>query len=73
MMKEAEAVAEEIKLCAPLAVQAAKRLNYASMMWEPEHVKGMVGKVRQELSQTEDAKEGPLAFAEKRRPVWKMR
>ena len=72
-MKEAEAIAEEIKLAAPLANQAARRLIYMGMTRPPEEVQALATSLKEKLAQTEDAKEGPRAFAEKRKPVWKMR
>ncbi len=73
LMKEAEAIAEEIKLAAPLANQAARRLIYMGMTRPPEEVLALATSLKEKLAQTEDAKEGPRAFAEKRKPVWKMR
>ena len=73
LMQEAESIAEEIKLCAPLAVQAVRRIAYTRFMRPPNEIQNLTQSLRQQVSQTEDAKEGPRAFAEKRKPVWKMR
>ncbi|MCZ6614527.1 MAG: enoyl-CoA hydratase/isomerase family protein [Chloroflexi bacterium] len=73
LIREAEAIAEQIKLCAPLAVQAVRRIAYARFMLPPNEIQELTQTLRKEVSQTEDAKEGPRAFAEKRKPVWKMR
>lgn len=69
------ALAEEIAANAPLAVQVSKRLLRAgswSSTWTedqwPAIADAFVG-----LLNTEDGVEGPLAFAEKRAPVWKGR
>ena len=61
---------------APLSVQASKRVAYGAD-------DGIIGaeepkweRTKREftaLLKSEDAKEGPLAFAEKRLPVWKAR
>jgi enoyl-CoA hydratase len=65
--------ARRITANAPLAVQATKEsvLRGLSTTLDEAYV------IEQELSQrvfaTEDAKEGPKAFAEKRDPVWKAR
>ena len=73
LMQEAEAIAEQIKLCAPLAVQAIRRIAYARREQPPNEIQELTQSLRKQLAQTEDAKEGPRAFAEKRKPVWKMR
>ena len=73
MMQEADAIAEQIKLCAPLAVQAVRRIAYARREQSPGEIQELTQSLRKQLSQTEDAKEGPRAFAEKRKPAWKMR
>ena len=81
LMQAAEALAGEIKLCAPLATQYIKqviRIQH-NMPTPPTGVKRLdyakeLTKERQiQLSNSEDNKEGPLAFAEKRPPVWKGR
>ena len=73
MMQEAEAIAEQIKLCAPLAVQAVRRIAYTRFMRPRDEVQELAQSLKKQVSQTEDAQEGPRAFAEKRKPVWKMR
>lgn len=73
MMQEAEAIAAEIRLCAPLALQAVKRLAYMTFSYTGEEVDALAQELKQKVAQSEDAKEGPRAFAEKRKPVWKMR
>ncbi|ABM15363.1 MULTISPECIES: crotonase/enoyl-CoA hydratase family protein [Mycolicibacterium] len=70
------ALAERITCNAPLAVQASKRVSYGA-------VDGVVGSEEpfwkqtfgefSTLLKTEDAMEGPLAFAQKREPVWKAK
>ena len=71
--KKLDAMAEEIKLAAPLALQAIKRLAHTSLMKTGDDVDVLSRSLVQQISQSEDAKEGPRAFAEKRKPVWKMR
>jgi crotonobetainyl-CoA hydratase len=73
MMQEADAIAEEIKLAAPLALQAIKRLAYSSLLKTGDDVDAQSKVLSRQVSKSEDAKEGPRAFAEKRKPVWKMR
>jgi enoyl-CoA hydratase/carnithine racemase len=73
LSEAAEDIADEILECAPLAVQYIKQIvrvgrnlpieyswKYSEMFWAA-------------VWQSEDVKEGPLAFAEKRKPKWKMR
>jgi crotonobetainyl-CoA hydratase len=70
------ALAERITVNAPLAVQASKRVAYgADDGLIPDDEQGWVRSTREftTLMKSEDAKEGPLAFAEKRQPVWKAR
>ena len=73
LMEEAEAIAEQIKLCAPLAVQAVRRIAYTRFSRPPNEIQELNQSLKKQVSLTEDAKEGPRSFAEKRKPVWKMR
>ena len=68
LMKEARALAAEIAANAPLAVQAAKRMMRMGLS-EPfgEHVHHVYLQLLP-LIRSEDAKEGMLAFVEKRTP-----
>jgi enoyl-CoA hydratase/carnithine racemase len=72
LMREAESIAEEIKQCAPLAVQAVRRLAYTSFMKSGRELDELNQVLKKGVSETEDAQEGPRAFAEKRKPIWKM-
>jgi crotonobetainyl-CoA hydratase len=76
LMETALALADKIAANAPLSVQASKRLARriinGAFADEPEdwrHTEEEMAK----LSTSEDAREGPRAFAEKRAPVWKAR
>lgn len=72
----AVALAQRITDNAPLAVQASKRVAYgADDGVVPGDEAGWKRTNREfaTLLKSEDAKEGPLAFAQKRQPVWKAR
>jgi crotonobetainyl-CoA hydratase len=70
------ALAERITVNAPLSVQASKRVAYGAddgVIAGEEPKWDRTTREFTELLRTEDAKEGPLAFAQKRQPVWKAR
>ena len=76
VLDEALAVAGVINANAPIAVQATKRIARSisdgafvdeAFDWERSAAEGRL------LAATEDAKEGPRAFAEKRAPRWRGR
>lgn len=76
VVEAALALAERITVNAPLSVQASKRLAYGAdggviaaeePKWERSEREFTA------LLKSEDAQEGPLAFAQKRQPVWKAR
>ncbi|NTY58235.1 crotonase/enoyl-CoA hydratase family protein [Mycolicibacterium sphagni] len=70
------ALAQRITVNAPLAVQASKRVAVGvddGVITADEIGWTRTMKEIGALMKSEDAKEGPLAFAEKRQPVWKAR
>lgn len=76
LLDAALALAERISVNAPLSVQASKRVALGVENGEivAEKSKWALSEAEwQKLMDSEDAKEGPLAFAEKRAPVWKAR
>ncbi len=72
LLAEAEKLAEMICDSSPLAVQAAVRLYRLAAAFPPSLV-SYAKHLDKEVAESEDGAEGPLAFREKRRPVWKMR
>ena len=71
LMTAAVALANEILACAPLAVQASKQVMLQSLS-TPDLKKAMKARYEaaEHMLKSQDAVEGPRAFAEKRRPVW---
>ncbi|BBY24998.1 crotonase/enoyl-CoA hydratase family protein [Mycobacterium stomatepiae] len=76
VLDAALAMAARITVNAPLSVQASKRIaagvDDGVITGDEIGWKRTVNEMRT-LIRSEDAKEGPLAFAEKREPVWKAR
>jgi enoyl-CoA hydratase/carnithine racemase len=73
LFKVADDIAEEILQCAPLAVQELKRIVKVGTSLPVPVMEQMAEPIRGAIERTEDRKEGPRAFVEKRPPVWKMR
>jgi crotonobetainyl-CoA hydratase len=75
-VEAALALAERITVNAPLAVWASKRVAYGSdggVVTAEEASWARTVREIGTLIRSEDAREGPLAFAEKRQPVWKAK
>jgi len=73
-LEAALALAERITVNAPLSVQASKRVAYGvddGVITDEEPKWTRMLKEVKALFRSQDAKEGPLAFAQKRQPVWK--
>jgi len=73
VMARARAMAERIASAAPLSVQAAKQSAMAAMDIVTGHALKEARYIHEKAYTSEDAIEGPRAFAEKRKPVWKGR
>jgi len=72
LMATCEEMAEMICDSSPLAVQAAVRLYRLAGAFDPSLV-SYARQLDQEIAESEDGAEGPRAFREKRKPVWKVR
>jgi enoyl-CoA hydratase len=70
LLDRAHEWARRINANAPLAVQATKESVLRGLGLELEEAYKLEQEISSKVFQTEDAKEGPRAFAEKRPPVW---
>jgi enoyl-CoA hydratase/carnithine racemase len=73
LMPTATKIATRIAQHAPLAIRAAKEVTLAAMDQTLDQALRLGGTLRWVVGQTDDAKEGPRAFAEKRDPQYKSR
>lgn len=73
LTKIVEGIAAELAQCAPLAVRDIKRLMWSASELTVDQSQRLRNLLADHLARTEDALEGPRAFAEKRAPVWQHR
>ena len=71
VLVEAKALADRVMANAPLAVQASRNVAARALMDSDDDLWRASGKGFQSIVNTEDYKEGPKAFIEKRPPEWK--
>jgi enoyl-CoA hydratase/carnithine racemase len=70
LMETAESWAQRILDCAPLAVQASKQAALAGLHMSMQDAQAARRALQNRLFSSADATEGPVAFAQKRKPVW---
>lgn len=73
LIDSATQLATTINEAGPLAVRAVKEILYSTQDMTIEQASAYSEQVYRQLRASEDAKEGPQAFAEKRRPVFRGR
>jgi len=69
-LESAIALAERITGNGPLAVAATKRIIVESRGWSPDEMWSQQTRILMPVFSSNDAKEGAIAFAEKRPPKW---
>jgi enoyl-CoA hydratase/carnithine racemase len=73
LLDEAKALARQIVDNAPLSIRYFKELAYRGLDMSEPALAALTRHLYDQLLHTEDSKEGPRAFAEKRQPQWKGR
>ncbi|MCH7553875.1 MAG: enoyl-CoA hydratase/isomerase family protein, partial [Chloroflexi bacterium] len=73
LMPRAIEIAKTISANAPLAVQASKKVMHHWRRFAMEESQKFTDSIYAGIRASEDAKEGPRAFAEKRPAQWKAR
>ncbi len=73
LIARADAIADEILECAPLAVQYIKQVVKVGRSLPVDQAWKYAEMFQAAIFKTEDIMEGPRAFAEKRKPNWTMR
>ncbi|MFC2058598.1 enoyl-CoA hydratase/isomerase family protein [Chloroflexota bacterium] len=73
LMSEATKMAEILRDNAPLSVKAVKQMFYSARDMGCTEALAMSTDLWKPVYASEDAQEGPRAFAQKRKPIWKGR
>lgn len=71
LLQESTALAQRLVEMAPLSLRYFKEMAYRGVEMNEAGLASMTRHIYDMLLQSEDAKEGPNAFAEKRQPQWK--
>lgn len=66
-------LAESVARNAPLALEASKKVLYGTLDWTSDEAWSKQGEIVGPIWDSEDAREGSLAFKEKREPRWQGR
>ncbi len=69
-LERALALAARISENAPLAVQTSKKIVNEGLDWSQDEMFAKQAPMMKHIFESEDAKEGALAFAQKRKPNW---
>jgi enoyl-CoA hydratase len=72
-LQTALALAEDVAAGAPLALVASKQILQEQWDWPTDEAFVRQAKITEPVFNSEDAREGATAFAEKRAPVWRGR
>jgi enoyl-CoA hydratase/carnithine racemase len=72
-LQSALALAEEVATGAPLALIASKRILEEQWDWPTDEAFARQAVITEPVFNSEDAREGATAFAEKRAPIWRGR
>ncbi|RRO20671.1 crotonase/enoyl-CoA hydratase family protein [Saccharopolyspora rhizosphaerae] len=70
-LEEARALAARIAANGPLAVRATKQIVAGAVNWTDEDAFARQSEIAAPVFTSADAQEGAIAFAEKRKPVWR--
>ena len=73
VMPKAMELARTIVANAPISLKLSKMIMHAAQQCSAEDTQRMCDIARDYIEKTEDGKEGPLAFTEKRKPNWQNR
>ena len=71
VMTKAMELAKLIAANAPLSLKLSKQIMHAAQQCSVEDTQRLCNVAWDFIERTEDAAEGPKAFLEKRKPVWK--